>query len=511
MVLSPGTRTGRCTNIGNCDLADSRALVEVKPGADFICSECGKPLMVMGGGNGSSVAQGRLPRWALAALAGVFVVVLCFATWRVLFGGTGGLAGPTPILRLGGSNTIGDKLGPALAEGWLKSLGCDDVTTTHPEKDETALGCKANGKALLVTVGAHGTETGFNGLKDDKYDLAMASDKIDSKTTADLSDLGDMGSDAAEHVIGFDGVAIIVNRSNGVQQLTLDQVAGLFSGEISDWSQVGGTPGPVHVYTRDKKSGTRKFVERKVLKGEKTVTPSAKEYEKGTELADAVASDLGGIGFVGAASAEVAKVVSLVAAEGSAPYVPTDQTIRTQDYALSRPLFLYQPPKHINPEAASFLAFVNSTGGEKIVKSSGFTPLTIQFIRPQPAPANAPPLYVATTSAANRLSFNYSFKTNSSELSNLAVSDLSRLANFIAQNNVSASHIMLIGFTDDQGPNGYNSALSKRRAASVANELRRSGVAVNTILGFGKALPIASNATEEGRNLNRRVEVWVKQ
>src|ERR1700761_5897426 len=140
----------------------------------------------------------------------------------------------------------------------------------------------------------------------------MASDRIDDKAVADLSALGNMKSLAAEHVIGFDGVAVIVNPGNTVQQLTLAQAAGLFSGEVNEWSEVGGTPGPVQVYIRDTNSGTRKFFDRVVLKANgKTFSPAAHPFEKGTDLADAVAADPGGIGFVGANSAEVAKAIPI--------------------------------------------------------------------------------------------------------------------------------------------------------------------------------------------------------
>jgi phosphate transport system substrate-binding protein len=339
----------------------------------------------------------------------------------------------------------------------------------------------------------------------------MASDKIDADTAANLTALGDMNSPAAEHVIGFDGVAVIVNRGNTVPQLTLQQVAALFSGEITDWSKVGGAPGPVHVYTRDEKSGTRKFFERVVLKSNgKSLSPTARAFEKGTELADAVASDPGGIGFVGAASSEVARPVPIQAADGGAPLVPNPLTIRTQDYVLSRRLYLYVPPKRTSADAARFLSFVNSTAGEEIVQKSGFTPLTVTPVEKLAPPPNAPTGYVAATSAASRLTFNFYFRSGSSELDNLGINDLQTLANYLVQNHVDPARLLLIGFTDDQGDDAYNLRLSVLRAQRVSTELQRSGVRVGNSIGFGEALPTAPNSTEDGRNHNRRVEVWVK-
>src|SRR5439155_922505 len=71
-----------------------------------------------------------------------------------------------------------------------------------------------------------------------------------------LTSFGDMTSPAAEHVLGLDGIAVILSKNNPVESLSKGQVAQLFAGEITDWSQVGGPSGPVNIYARDDKSGT---------------------------------------------------------------------------------------------------------------------------------------------------------------------------------------------------------------------------------------------------------------
>ncbi|BAI70758.1 hypothetical protein AZL_001200 [Azospirillum sp. B510] len=71
--------------------------------------------------------------------------------------------------------------------------------------------------------------------------------------------------------------------------------------------------------------------------------------------------------------------------------------------------------------------------------------------------------------------------------------------------------MVLIGFTDAQGARAANVTLSQQRAQIIADELRRRGVQVQSVMGLGPDLPVTSNDTEEGRDKNRRVEVWLRQ
>jgi phosphate transport system substrate-binding protein len=502
---------GRCQNYGNCRLAGHK--LPTTPGEESLCPECGTPLKPV-----ASVFS-TIPLPIMIGAGTVLLIAIALVTlfalqpcWLTGKGCSGPLATTKPILRLGGSNTIGDKLGPALAEAWLKTRGCDAVSRTSPAKDELVLSCVASDKPLVVTVSSHGTETGFDGLKSGKYDIAMASDQVTPQTVSDLADLGTMNSAAAEHVIGFDGVAVVVNRGNPVSQLTLDQVARLFSGDITNWSEVGGSPGPVHVYIRDSKSGTRKFFERKVMTAYgRHFSPSAQEFEKGTDLADAVASDPGAIGFVGAASAEVAKPIAIQATAGGAALVPNTLTIRTLDYALSRKLYLYVPPQRTSSEVAQFLSFARTSAALDVVDKSGFTSRAITTGEGNAARTfKKPQGYTDATRASNRLTFNFYFQTGSSKLDNLGESDIDYLTDFLSRNRVYSSRLLLIGFTDNVGDDQYNILLSIDRAQAVAERLERAGIKATNVVGFGEAMPIADNSTEEGRNQNRRVEVWVR-
>ncbi|WP_042442252.1 OmpA family protein [Azospirillum sp. B510] len=124
----------------------------------------------------------------------------------------------------------------------------------------------------------------------------------------------------------------------------------------------------------------------------------------------------------------------------------------------------------------------------------------------------APREYKDLTAKARRLSVNLRFRSGSSALDNKAVRDLDRLVDFLTkQKPDERGGVVLIGFTDAQGARAANVTLSQQRAQIIADELRRRGVQVQSVMGLGPDLPVTSNDTEEGRDKNRRVEVWLRQ
>src|SRR5258708_11417735 len=130
----------------------------------------------------------------------------------------------------------------------------------------------------------------------------MASRQITSDEARQciLAGLGDMFSPACEKVLGLDGIAVFVNQSNPINALTKEQIADIFSGGITDWSQVGGRSGPINLHAADKKSGTFDVFNSLVL-GNKPLAPQALRYQTTATLSDELAADPRGIGFSGMA------------------------------------------------------------------------------------------------------------------------------------------------------------------------------------------------------------------
>src|SRR5262249_23609169 len=153
---------------------------------------------------------------------------------------------------------------------------------------------------------------------------------------------GDLASPSSENVIAMDGIAVIVHPNSPVAKLTTDQVAKIFSGQIKDWSGVGGPAKPIHVFGRDALSGTHDAFMSLVMNGTEPTTERV--FEDSAELARTVQTTDGGIGYVGLPYVGQTKALAIQDGDGEA-MLPTQFTVATEDYPLSRRLFLYLPEK----------------------------------------------------------------------------------------------------------------------------------------------------------------------
>lgn len=415
-------------------------------------------------------------------------------------------------LRLRGSNTIGRDLAPALAEKFLEREGATEIESVREGPEQVVVsGHLPDGvTALRIEIQAHGTSTAFDSLKAGTADIGLASRRISSDERRALATLGDLTSPASEHVLALDGVAIVVHASNPVDSLNLEQVRGIFSGQLADWSQVGGRPGPIVLRARDSRSGTFDTFKALVL-GAASLPATTQRYEDGQQLAGDVASDPRSIGFVGLAYVGDTRALKIGDGESIA-YRPTVFTVRTESYRLSRRLYLYTPQSAANPWTSRFVSFALSDAGQAVVDTVGFVGQALSVPVPGPTliESTAPPAYLRGTRGAVRMPLDYRFDSGSDRLDNKALRDVGRLVQSLSLPDRRSATVLLFGFADSQGSPGSNLSLSRSRAEAIARELRAEGIEPSTIEGFGSALPVASNVTDEGRGRNRRVEVWIR-
>ncbi len=464
----------------------------------------------------------RLP-WYLGA--GAVLLVLMAAGSQLLRqsgppassgAGGGAAAEARPLLRLHGSNTIGEKLAPMLVQGFLASEGGTSVRVVDgADPVERTVQAANYGKppaSVSVELKAHGSATAFTSLEGGLTDIGMASRQVNAAELERLTPrLGNLTQAGAEHIVGLDGIAVIVNRVNPVDTLTVEQAARIFAGEYATWDRVGGPARPIQVYARDEKSGTWDTFKALVLERYKLKLGAAKRLESSSELSDQVAQNPDAIGFIGLPYVRNSRALSIADTRGSQALQPTQFTVATEDYPLSRRLYLYTPPQATNPDAklavARFVEFALSPAGQELVQQAGFVP---QLASPErvAAPADAPDEFRRIAARARRLSLTFRFRPGSDEMDNKALRDVERVQAFVQQNP--GASLVLIGYADATGAVLTNVQLSRDRAHSVEAALTARGIAVAEVTGLGAALPLASNETPQGRQKNRRVEVWVQ-
>ena len=464
------------------------------------------------------VAQPRKPAarkpFLLIGAAAVVLLLIAAAAWW--------FTRSEVILRLEGSTSVGDKLAPALASEFLdKSLHASGVKTEVTQKklpDGTSyqifeIGGRIDGARKVIQIVSNGSGKSFTALAAQKADLGMSSRPYNSSDPAELSYLP--SSNGNEHVIALDGIAVIVNSSNRVSTLSLAQLKSIFTGGVTSWSEVGGTGGHIHCYGRESTSGTFEMFRNKVVgsKGTLSAIDSSDQYSDGKALVDKISSDPDGIGYVTFTQASGVRVVA-VSDQGTMPLYPNALTVSTEDYVLTRRLYLYQP-RDSSKTAGDFIAFIQSQDGQAVVNSNDFVSL-VPKVHDEPIPADAPADYRAAVSGLGRLGVSFRFTSgngnlqgnNGYALDSLAQDNILRLKSYVEEHP--NEELTLIGYTDSlRSVTRSNKDLSMDRAQSVAEELTRSGVTAR-VFGMGDELPVASNATPDGRAKNRRVEVWVR-
>jgi phosphate transport system substrate-binding protein len=505
-------RWGRCTNFKNCKDAERRLHIPIPTGAPFICPECKQALL------DEDADQPKIdpaPKPLAAVVATVLILLVGFAgffLWGRLHSANAVSKNlPKTILRLAGSNTIGDTLGPALAEAFLKERGATDVRilpgANSQEKIVQGL-LPGDSRASAITIAAHGSATAFATLAGNGCEIGMASRKIKADEAAKLTALGDMTSAGNEHILGLDGIAVIVKPTNPADHLSKDQIMKIFTGEITDWSQLGSSHGTIKIYARDDNSGTYDTFKSLVLAG-KPLAPGAQRIEDSKALSDAVAADPNGIGFIGLPYIQSAKPIA-VSEKGTQSLLPTRLTVGTEDYLLSRRLYLYTPATPSNTYTRQFIEFALSKQGQDVVAASGFVAQNVAQVA-QTVSEDAPEEYKQLTQEANRLSLDFRFQSGQTVLDNKAKVDLDRVVSLIADLKVTGDKIMLFGFSDSIGSPAANQALSLSRAKAVESEFAERGLTPTIVRGFGAGLPVASNGSDDRQARNRRVEIWIRK
>ena len=411
-------------------------------------------------------------------------------------------------LRLHGSNTVGENLAPALLEAYLASQKVTEMQWVQSGVTvERELQYIQGNTVYAIEVHAHGSSTGFKGLLAGTADMSMSSRKIRvTEVEALRSSKGDLSSSNQEYIIGLDGLAIIVNKNNPLSSITSEHLAKIFSGEINNWQQLGGDDLAINVFARDENSGTWDTFNSLVLKANnKKLLKESQRYESSSALSAQVSLDEAGIGFIGLPYVNNSKALAISASQESAVIYPTRFTVSTEDYALSRRLYMYAP-RSGNTMAQEFSQFVISQQGQNIVEQVGLVSQNIKLEETYSV-KNAPKIYNNYAQVASRLSVNFRFKSGSNEFDNKAKRDIKRLVDYLT--NHSGRRIILMGFSDSLGDSKMNQSLSLVRASKLEKELNAYGLNITAVEGFGAKLPIASNKSSIGRSKNRRVEVWV--
>jgi phosphate transport system substrate-binding protein len=229
----------------------------------------------------------------------------------------------------------------------------------------------------FVAVTGGGSGTGISSLISGTCDIAMSSRNIKDKEIALAKE---RGIEPYEIKVALDGLAVVVNPKNPVTKLTIDQLAQIFTGKITNWKELGGEDRKIVILSREVNSGTHVYFKEHVLrkgdtKGKEEFAPSALLLPSSQAIADEVAGNASAIGYYGMGYISNKQKPIMVAKNETSDYIaPTIENVINGTYPISRPLFIYtngQPQGLVK----KFVDFVLSKEGQGIVLATDFVPI----------------------------------------------------------------------------------------------------------------------------------------
>lgn len=438
---------------------------------------------------------------------------------------------PTSVVNIRGSNTVGARLMPTLLRRYAASIQ-KEVKQTGDDAGDVRLELQDTGGKSVATIDLkrRGTDTAFPALASREAQIGMSDRPITDQEIGTLTKAGfpEMNRPKHEHVIGLDGIVIITSLRNFVSSLSVEDLSKVFSGEIQDWSALGLPAAKINIYVPNDKSGTLLTFASLVLKPYKrSISPDAKRFDSNNELAKAVAADRGGIGIASFAELGVAKGLAIKDSCGLV-HQPTEFSVKTNEYPLSRNLYLYTTDGN-DPNVANLVRFATSPEAQTVLNEVGFIDhrvVALPYDKQSDRIANS--LNAAAENFnmdlmrrliddfrnGQRLSATLRFEPASAVLDSESVQSLLRLLQYLENNDLGGQQILLAGFTDTSGAFDQNRSLSFLRANAVRDALlaaSNGSLKPEQIVakGFSELVPVACNDTELGRERNRRVEVWI--
>ncbi len=247
------------------------------------------------------------------------------------------------------------------ANGIGGSITVNGSTSVQPLAEELAKAFKEKNPDATIDIQGGGSGVGIKSAADGVADIGMSS-----------RDLKPEEKSLKEFKIAVDGIAVIVNPTNEIQGLSMEQILKIYTGEITDWKEVGGKEGKITVVTREEGSGTRgAFIELTKVEskseGDRTVASAITQGSTGAVITT-VAGDPNAIGYASFGSAKENTDIKLISVDGKAC---TEENIYAGEYKISRP-FLMLTQAEPTGLAKAFLDFILSEEGQTVVSGHNY-------------------------------------------------------------------------------------------------------------------------------------------
>ena len=212
---------------------------------------------------------------------------------------------------------------------------------------------------VKITYNPTGSGSGIQAVMEGRCDIGLSSRDLKDEEKAELTGT----------VVAIDGIAVIVNPKNPVKDLTIEQIAGLYKGEIKNWNEVGGNDAPVVLIGREAASGTRDGFES--ITDTEDVCKYTQELTSTGDVVQTVASNPNAIGYASIAS--VKDSVKMLDVEG---VTPTTETIQNGKYKVQRNfVFVTKKDAKLSGAVKEFFDFATSGAADELIIKAGAVPV----------------------------------------------------------------------------------------------------------------------------------------
>ena len=245
---------------------------------------------------------------------------------------------------------------PAKLSGTVSTDGSTSMEKVIGALGEAFMGANSD---VTFTYNPTGSGSGIQAVQEGRCDIGLSSRALkDEEKAAGLT----------ETVLCYDGIAVIVNPENTVEDLTLEQIAAIYTGEIKNWSEVGGSDAEIVLIGREAGSGTRSGFEEIVEVKDKC--QYRQELSSTGDVITTVAQNPGAIGY-----ASLASVKDTVKAVKVGGVTPSEATVKDGTYAIQRPFVLAtKTDAKLNDAAQAFFDYVTSADANEIIVAAGVVP-----------------------------------------------------------------------------------------------------------------------------------------
>ena len=256
-------------------------------------------------------------------------------------------------------NTNNDQPQQAALSGSVSTNGSTSMEKVIGALSEQFM---ADNSGVSVTYDPTGSGAGIEAAGNGSADIGLASRALKDEEKA---------GGLTETVVALDGIAVIVNADSKVEDLSVEQIAKIFTGEITDWSEVGGEAGKISCIGREAGSGTRDGFES--ITGTRDACKLDQELTSTGGVIEAVAGNPNAIGYASLSAVEGKDTIKAVTVGGVAC---TEATVLDGSYAIQRPFVLVtKTDATLSPAAQAFFDYATSTAANDLIKAAGAVPV----------------------------------------------------------------------------------------------------------------------------------------